>query len=240
MRRLGRVIAAQRTFIADAAHELLTPLTALKLQTQMLARAESAQRQREATAELQGGVSRTLQLARQLLTLARHGLEAETRPEGSIDLAGLLRIVLAIHAPLAASKSIALELLAPADTVALRGQEEALQTLVSNLIENAIKYTSPSGRVRIRWQHAPGATTLEIEDSGPGIPPEERERVFDRFYRRPGELAAGNGLGLAIAREIAEHHGATISLEVSDELGGLAARVRFTRLDRPAARRRAA
>ena len=171
-----------------------TPLTALRLQTQMLVRAESAHRQREAIGELQGGVSRTLQLARQLLTLARHGGDADDQPAVRVDLEQLARNVLAIHQPLAQAKSIRTEI-SGQGTCAVMGSEEGLNTMVSNLIENAIKYTDIGGAVRIHVQPAAGQVWLDIEDSGPGIAPEERERVFDRFYRRRSNTASGQRLG---------------------------------------------
>lgn len=224
MLRVGQVIAAQRSFIADAAHELLTPLTALRLQAHLLARADSPGRQREVLSELQGGVSRTLQLARQLLTLARHGADAADRSMAEVDLEQIVRKVVAIHQPLAEARSIRTQVIAASSCV-ITGHEEALGTMVSSLVENAIKYTDSDGAVRVRLEAGAGRIVLEVEDSGPGIPPEERERVFDRFYRRPGNTASGSGLGLAIAREIATRHGATITLHTSDCLGGLAVRV---------------
>jgi two-component system, OmpR family, sensor kinase len=226
MLRLGNIIAAQRNFIADAAHELLTPLTALRLQAQLLARAESPHRQREALSELQGGVSRTLQLARQLLTLARHGADAADQTTTAVDLEGIVRNVVEIHRPMAQAKSIRIEV-ATQSRCTIVGCEEALNTMVSSVIENAIKYADIDGIVRVRLLAAPEEMLLEIEDSGPGIPPNERERVFDRFYRRVGNTASGSGLGLAIAREIATRHGATITLQSSNSLGGLSARISF-------------
>jgi two-component system OmpR family sensor kinase len=224
MLRMADVLSAQRNFIADAAHELLTPLTALRLQARLLARADTPERRREMQAELQGGISRTLQLARQLLTLARHGADAAADQEVTqIDLQDLVRKVVAIHQPVADAKALRTQIISAAACV-ISGCEEALSTMVSNLVENAIKYTD-SGAVRITLAPAPGAVVLEIEDSGPGIPAEERERVFDRFYRRPGQKTGGSGLGLAIAQEIATRHGASITLHASASLGGLCARV---------------
>lgn len=224
MVRMDSIIRAQRNFIADAAHELLTPLTALRLQAQLLARVELRGREREVLSELQGGVARTLQLARQLLTLARHGGDAADRRVAEIDLEGMVRRVIAIHRSVAEAKAIRVEVMAQGECVIL-GSEEALSTMVSSLIENAIKYTGREGAVRASLQMLPGAAVLEIEDSGPGIPPAERERVFDRFYRRPGQTESGSGLGLSIAREIAVRHGASITLGSSKDLGGLCARV---------------
>ncbi len=226
MGRLAGIIAAQRTFIADAAHELLTPLTALQLQAQMLARSKSPGRQREAMAELQGGVSRTLQLARQLLTLARHDVDGEFAQKTEVDLGTVVQRVLSIHLPLATEKALRTEIGIRESAVVL-GNEEALAILVSNLIDNSIKYTERDGRLLISLRAASAGAELNIEDSGPGIPVEERERVFDRFYRRRDAMVTGNGLGLAIAKEIAVRHDASIVLESSEALGGLRARVLF-------------
>jgi two-component system, OmpR family, sensor kinase len=226
MGRLAGIISAQRTFIADAAHELLTPLTALRLQAQLLARSKTPSRQQEAMAELQGGVSRTLQLARQLLTLARHDADGEGADQGPVDLATVVQRVMSIHLPLAAEKALQTEVGIQESAVVL-GNEEALSILVSNLIDNSIKYTERDGRLLIRLTAASSGAELTIEDSGPGIPVEERGRVFDRFYRRRGTVVTGSGLGLAIAKEIAIRHGASIVLESSGTLGGLSARILF-------------
>lgn len=226
MERLAGIIATQRTFIADAAHELLTPLTALRLQAQMLARSKSPSRQQEAMAELQGGVSRTLQLARQLLTLARHDADGDGVDKTQVDLAVVIERVLSIHRPLAAEKALQTQVGIQEGAVVL-GSEEALSILVSNLIDNSIKYTERDGRLLISLRPASPGAELKIEDSGPGIPVEERERVFDRFYRRRDTVVTGSGLGLAIAKEIAIRHGASIILETSEALGGLSARILF-------------
>jgi two-component system, OmpR family, sensor kinase len=226
MGRLAGIIAAQRTFIADAAHELLTPLTALRLQAQLLARSKTPSRQQEAMAELQGGVSRTLQLARQLLTLARHDADGEGADKTPVDLASVIQRVMSIHLPLAAEKALQTEVGIQESAVVL-GNEEALSILVSNLIDNSIKYTERDGRLLIRLTAASTGAELTIEDSGPGIPVEERGRVFDRFYRRRDTVVTGSGLGLAIAKEIAIRHGASIVLESSGTLGGLSARILF-------------
>jgi signal transduction histidine kinase len=226
MQRLAGIIAKQRTFIADAAHELLTPLTALRLQAQMLARSKSPSRQQEAMAELQGGVSRTLQLARQLLTLARHDADGELADRTEVDLATVIQRVLTIHLPIASEKALQTQI-GIQDSAIVLGNEEALSILISNLIDNSIKYTERDGRLLISLRPAPTGAELKIEDSGPGIPVEERERVFDRFYRRRDVMVTGNGLGLAIAKEIADRHGASIVLGSSETLGGLSARVLF-------------
>jgi two-component system OmpR family sensor kinase len=229
MQRLSEIISAQRTFIADAAHELLTPLTALKLQAQMLARSKSPVRELEAMAELQGGISRTLKLAQGLLTLARHDSEADSHYNEEFDLSVAVRNSLSIHIPLSEEKHLDVET-CHFDEVLVRGNPEAVAIMSSNLIDNAVKYTDHGGRVRIGIYGGQSRAELRIEDSGAGIPVEDRERVFDRFYRRRDTLAGGSGLGLAIAKEIAARCDATIVLGSSDDLGGLKASVYFARI----------
>ena len=235
MQRLACTIDSQRIFIADAAHELLTPLTALKLQAQMLARSKSPLREREAMAELQGGISRTLTLARQLLTVARHDTETSTRYDEPIDLSASVQNSVAIHMPMAQEKRLRMEIDA-SQQATVRGNDEALAILISNLVDNSVKYTAQGGIVRIGIHRATsGDIELRVEDSGPGIPIEERERVFDRFYRRRDVLVSGNGLGLAIAKDIAIRCQATIELTASRALGGLSASVFFPSLRLPGA-----
>lgn len=143
-----------------------------------------------------------------------------------VDLATLIRRVLSIHLPLATEKALQTEVGIQESAVIL-GNEESLSILVSNLVDNSIKYTERDGRLMISLKSVWRGAELKIEDSGPGIPADERERVFDRFYRRRDTAVTGNGLGLAIAREIAVRHGASIVLESSAALGGLSARVLF-------------
>jgi two-component system OmpR family sensor kinase len=225
MQRVSQTLNTQRTFIADAAHELLTPLTALKLQAQMLARAKTADRGREAMAELQGGISRTLQLAQGLLTLARHDSEAALYYAETFSLSVPVRKSLSSHVPLAEEKLLKVET-DHFDDVLVRGNAEAVSILSSTLIDNAVKYTDRGGRIRV-GVHAGSSAELRIEDSGPGIPANDRDRVFDRFYRRRDALGSGSGLGLAIAKEIATRCSSTIVLGSSEELGGLKVSVFF-------------
>jgi two-component system, OmpR family, sensor kinase len=233
MQRLAETISTQRTFIADAAHELLTPLTALKLQAQMLARSKSPLRQREAMTELQAGISRTLKLAQGLLTLARHDSEADLHYSGTFDLSLAVRNSLSIHIRLAEEKRLTIETKGLEETM-VRGNLEAAAILCSTLIDNAVKYSDYGGNVRIGIHGEDSHTELRIEDSGPGIPVEDRDRVFDRFYRRRDALASGSGLGLAIAKEIATRCGARVALGSSNDLRGLQAGVYFVTSDREA------
>jgi two-component system OmpR family sensor kinase len=226
MARLGRVIKAQQTFVADAAHELLTPITALQLQAQLLSRASDEAGRQQALSDLRAGLARTIRMAQQLLTLARQDADLQGLQMATVDLAELARRVVAMQQPLAENKGIALELRAGTACPVI-GEAGALATLLANLLENAIKYTPSGGQVAVAVDKAGGGAAVLIEDSGPGIPAQERERVFDRFYRSAGNDAMGSGLGLAIARDIAARHGARIELHTSTRLGGLGVRVSF-------------
>jgi two-component system OmpR family sensor kinase len=226
----GRVRTAfdtQQHFVADAAHELRTPLAALKLQVQSLERSDSPEAKRVAVARLTAGIERATRLVEQLLVLARQeASETGGAPRQKVDIAGLARRAVAELASVATAKGIDLGL-QRADAAEIEGQPDALMILLRNLIDNAIKYTPHGGTVDVSVTAEHGAVRVAVEDSGPGIPPAERERVFDRFYRVPGSDAAGSGLGLAIIKSIAERHGATLALGESKRLGGLEATVTF-------------
>lgn len=225
--RVRTAFEAQQHFVADAAHELRTPLAALRLQAQSLDRADTPEARRTAVARLTAGIDRATRLVEQLLILARQEATAAegavTRP---VDLADLARRTVADLAGVAAAKGVDLGV-QQADPATALGQPDALQILLRNLVDNAVKYTPSGGTVDISVQHEGQNIVVQVEDSGPGIPPEERERVFDRFYRVAGSEAAGSGLGLAIIKAIAERHGATLVLDASQRLGGLKAVVTF-------------
>jgi two-component system OmpR family sensor kinase len=225
--RVRTAFDAQQNFVADAAHELRTPLAALRLQTQSLDRAADPEARKVAVGRLTAGIDRATRLVEQLLVLARQEASAAngaaTRP---VDLAELARRTVGDLVGLAQAKEVDLGL-QHADPVSIEGQPDALHILLRNLVENAVKYTPGGGTVDIAVRADKDAVDVIVEDSGPGIPPEERERVFDRFYRVAGSEAAGSGLGLAIIKAIAERHGASLKLDKSERLGGLAATVRF-------------
>ncbi len=225
--RVRTAFDAQQNFVADAAHELRTPLAALRLQAQSLDRAPDAEARKVAVGRLTAGIDRATRLVEQLLVLARQEASAAngvaTRP---VDLAELARRTVGDLVGLAQAKDVDLGL-QHADPASIEGQPDALHILLRNLVENAVKYTPGGGTVDIAVRADKATADVIVEDSGPGIPPEERERVFDRFYRVAGSDAAGSGLGLAIIKAIAERHGATLTLDKSERLGGLAATVRF-------------
>ncbi|MDB5866077.1 MAG: integral rane sensor signal transduction histidine kinase [Betaproteobacteria bacterium] len=225
--RLTRALELQRAFVADAAHALRTPLTALNLQIQLAERAQSAREREAAFATLKDGVTRATHLVEQLLTLARHEPEAAARPTAHIDLGELAAEVVAAYAPLAEAKDVDIGLTRRDENLLVSGERDALRTLLSNLVENALRYTPPGGRVDVAAMRDGERAVLEVTDTGPGIAPEERERVFDRFYRVGGTDVAGSGLGLAIVRNIAARHGAQVKLAEGPQGMGLTARVGF-------------
>jgi len=232
--RLDHALDAQRAFIADAAHELRTPLTAVQLQAQIAERAGSDAERAAALAELRAGVDRASRLVGQLLTLAREEPGVSDRPLVRIDLAELARSVIADHVAQAAARGVDLGLAsepAAATSAIIDGDAAGLRTLLSNLVDNALRYTPRGGRVDVAIAAEAREVALSVRDAGPGIPEDERSRVFDRFYRAPGTAELpGSGLGLAIVKRIAERHGASIALGpgIANAAGpGLTVTVRF-------------
>jgi len=230
--RLRRAFAAQRAFIADAAHELRSPLTALRLQLQLLDRAPDEAARREARDRLGAAVERAIHLAEQLLTLARSdpGSESAARRE-TFDLAAVAAEAVADMHVLAMTRHIDLGLESEPHSDIV-GDREALRILVRNLVDNAVRYTPPGGTVRVNCKPDGSATLLEVCDTGPGIAWEERERVFDRFYRRATVQEGGTGLGLAIVKAIADRHGARVAMHDAPG-GGVRVTVSFPRVPAP-------
>lgn len=225
--RLSDAWDALTHFTADAAHELRSPLAALRLQAQSLQRAPDDATRAIATERLLAGIDRATRLVEQLLALARQEGAGEGAELVSLDLTALARNALADAEPEAARHAIALTLDAPTAHVVLRADEAALAVLLRNLLGNALRHTPPGGQVRVGVREEASVIDLTVEDSGPGIAPDERARVQGRFYRVPGTPGHGSGLGLAIVRAIAERHGAALTLDASPTLGGLRVMLRW-------------
>ncbi len=229
--RVERAIDNERRFTADAAHELRTPLAALAAQIQVAARARNDAERNHALEFLTTGMARTSRLVDQLLTLARLEPELAAAPAVGVGLDSLAQEVCADHGPQALAKDIALEL--DAEPVTIAADEDLLRILLRNLIDNAIRYTPAGGRVAVTvavaGAGASGKARLTVSDSGPGIPPAERSRVFERFARLAGQETDGSGLGRSIVRRIAELHGATVTLDTGINGQGLAVVVTFTK-----------
>jgi two-component system, OmpR family, sensor kinase len=226
--RLGAALERERAFMADAAHELRTPLTALHLQMEALSRASGESERSAAMEQLSAGVQRAIRLVEQMLSLAR---EQPRGPRAHVPVAlePLAREVVAELVPLADARHVDLGLSA-ARPFTVSGDPDALRTLLRNLVDNAVRYSGDGGRVDVSVEEGGGAAPraeLIVTDSGPGIPPEERARVLDRFYRRAGTAPLGSGLGLAIVKAIADAHGATLSLASGPDGRGLKVIVAF-------------
>lgn len=224
--KLKSALHAQRAFVADAAHELRTPLAALHLQAQLAERASADTERAAALVAMKGGIDRAARLASQLLALAREEHAELDGTRSGVNLAELARDVSRELAPIAAAKDVDLGVTEAAPLTIL-GDAPALFTLLSNLIDNAMRYTPAGGRVDVSVATRDGAPAFIVRDSGPGIPADEREHVFDRFARGAHANAPGSGLGLAIVKRIAERHGATIALEPGIDDQGLGVVVRF-------------
>jgi two-component system OmpR family sensor kinase len=230
LQRLATTLTAQRAFIADAAHALRTPLAAVYLQSQLLARADGDTARHEALTALQGGLTRLTHLVQELLALSRLAPEATQEPLQPLALNPIVHTVIAEHAALALEHGLDLGLVQD-DLLWLMGDAEGLRLLCASLIENALCYTPAGGTVDVAIVRTATASWLSVTDTGPGIPPAERQRVFDRFYRGNNVHASGSGLGLAIVKAVAERHQGHITLEEREPSPGLVVRVMFPALD---------
>lgn len=211
--RLKQVLEFQRRFIADAAHQLRTPFAGLITQAELALRERDPEKIRYALRQILTGAQRCSHLVNQLLSLARN--EPGARPPGTpvtFDLARLARDEAAAWVQPALDKRIDFGFEPWAGPLLVSGNPEALAEMLTNLLDNAIRYTPPGGRVTLSVGVEEGKALLRVEDTGPGIAQEHRERVFERFYRVPDTGQEGSGLGLAIVREVVAFHGGTISL----------------------------
>jgi two-component system OmpR family sensor kinase len=223
--RISGALQMQQRFVADAAHELRSPITALKLQAQSLAKAGDDSSRQQHLARLMGGIDRSSRLVEQLLQLARHDPLSRTIQPMVVSLNEALNGALEDIAPVASEKNIEIvqNCCVP---VAIVGDPDAVRIMIRNLLDNAVRYTPNDGQVLIDLTDSRSSVTLVIQDSGSGIPSHNRERVFDRFYRLPGTASGGTGLGLAIVKAIADQHEAHLQLS-SSELGGLSVKITF-------------
>lgn len=224
--RLDHSFALQRRFAADAAHELRTPLTALNLQVQLAERAANDTERARSFEKLRQGLRRATRLVQQLLTMARLDPDAAASPPTSIDATALIASVIEDLRPLATERQIRVTSNAGSDECHVTGNEEALRILFNNLVDNAIRYTPSGGHVEAAVERVGADVVLTVEDNGPGIPEEERERVFDRFYRGQAPGVSGTGLGLAIVSQVAEMYRGRVALGASPA-GGLRVEVRL-------------
>jgi two-component system sensor histidine kinase QseC len=221
--RLDAALSRERRFTADAAHELRTPVAAVKVHADNLRTAINDAERAESQQRLDAGVRRMERAIAQLLALSRVEPGAAPHLREPVDLASLLARELDDAAALARDRGITLTVdVAP---VVVSGDPDALVGLVRNLLDNAVRYTPAEGRVHVTLASADGEARLTVEDSGPGIAPEARLRVFERFHRELGTGVEGSGLGLSIVSQVLAAHEGRIALDASPRLGGLRAGV---------------
>lgn len=226
MNRLGHVLELQKQFIADAAHQLRTPVAVLRTQTELALKTASPDELHKLIHGMDRATARLSRLTNQLLNLARAeaGLQGlvETAP---VSVTAVVEEVSAALAPEALAKRIDFQVDVPATDMSVDGDRRMLEEMVSNIVDNAIQYTPCGGRVAISAKQGMGRIEVLVTDSGPGIPEAERQKVFRRFYRGGHAEQGGSGLGLAIAHDIAELHGGRISLFQAGSDSGLGVRV---------------
>ncbi len=228
--RLQAMMDTHRRFIADAAHQLRTPFAGLKAQAELAKREQVSEPVRDALERICVSAQRCSHLVTQLLTLARN--EPEARRSAMMETLDLNRISQAIAAhwaPDALQKNIDIGFEAAEIPCPVKGDEASLRDLIDNLIDNAIRYTPSGGKITVRVGYGSAdhsCTWLEVEDNGPGIPLDQRERVFERFHRIPGNNQPGSGLGLAIVQEVVMRHGAQVEVDDGQD-GGSLFRIRF-------------
>lgn len=224
--RLAEVLAAQQRFVANAAHQLRTPLAVLKLQLEQALRESDASAREQLLEQLEATVDRTSRLSGQLLLLARAEPGGSPPAQASVDLRELAREVGSQWVPRALEQGRDLGFDGGLRPARVLGDRILLGEMIANLLDNALRYGGPNVTLSVSADSAAAGPELLVEDDGPGVPMDERSRVFGRFHRVPGTVGAGSGLGLAIVREIALGHGAQVALETPPG-GGLRVRVRF-------------
>ncbi|HEV2267822.1 MAG TPA: ATP-binding protein [Steroidobacteraceae bacterium] len=224
LRRMRNAFESQRRFVADAAHELRTPITAVKLQIENL-RGRVDRSAAEELRELEAGVERMHRLVRQLLQLARQESAPEELCAQSVDIGAVAQDSVRGFVALAEARSIDLGM-GEVQAVTALLEADQLRVVLDNLVDNAVRYTPPGGRVDVSVREAEGTVLIDVSDTGPGIPAGDLEKVFSRFYRVPAPGIEGSGLGLAIARAAAERCRASIELRNHSCAAGLTARVR--------------
>lgn len=228
--RLKLAFERNKRFAADAAHELRTPLAALKTQTQVALKADNDMDRHTALLKVLQGVDRSSHMVAQLLTLSRLGQEEALSDMKAVDLHKLSSEIIAYLVPIALEKHIEIELAPAPENSMVYGNDIALGILIRNIVDNAIRYTPLNGEVKVKILNENNKIIFRVIDSGSGIPAELRERVFERFFRILGTTATGSGLGLAIVLQIAELHHAKIKLGEPENRIGLQFDVIFNEL----------
>lgn len=229
LERLSASITAQRRFIADAAHQLRTPIAGLKTQAELALRQTHATEAQAAFKQLHTATEQMTRLINQLLWLARAEPDAgHASATERINLVELAREATTDWVPRALARHIDLGFEGSPGEARIEGDPFLVREMLNNLLDNAVRYTQPEGHITVRVNTAERQITLSVEDDGPGVPEAERDRVFERFYRVHGTGVEGCGLGLAIVREIAQRHGAEVALTARGDGTGTIVRVVFS------------
>lgn len=224
--RLREALARERRFIADAAHELRTPLAALRVHAANLASAPDGASRAHSQQRVEAGIARMERLVSQLLELERQeGLQGQPTKFLPVDLCAIARREIAELGVAGLHRGIVIDLVAPA-TLLIDGDEAGISALLRNLVENALRYTPEDGAVSLRIERSGAFVALTVDDSGPGIAEADRQRAMERFHRGLGHATVGSGLGLSIVQRVVELHRGTIRLDQSP-MGGLRVEVRL-------------
>ncbi|MBB3932433.1 two-component system OmpR family sensor kinase/two-component system sensor histidine kinase QseC [Kaistia hirudinis] len=218
--RLAGVLERQRRFVSDAAHELRTPLAALRIQIDNLQNANRSPELTGLLADMDGGIRRSSNLVSQLLKLARYDETPEPDRAVRVDLVAVTLSILAEFAPLAERKSIDLGVVRQDEAFCV-GLADDFAVIIGNFVDNAIRYTSAQGAIDVAIRRDGAGIVVEVIDTGPGIAPEDLPRVFERFFRSADPSGEGSGLGLAIAKAAAERNGAVLHIANRTDRGGL-------------------
>jgi len=225
LQRVRDSTSRERSLIADAAHELRTPLAAMRVNVEALKEQSTDEQQRELMGNLLRSNDRAARLVGQLLQLMRSDAVSDNALPVMLSLDALVQDRLAMIEGLASARNVELELVSE-DRVPVLGERESLVSMIDNLINNAIKYSPPGSTVVVHVAREGTQALLTVADEGPGIPPALRERVFDRFFRNPDQNQSGSGLGLAIVKSVVDRHGGEVALGETAN-GGLLATVRL-------------
>ena len=226
--RLQQGFEREKRFAADAAHELKTPLAALKAQAQVALNSDNIEEKNKALHKLIASVNRSTHTVQQLLTMSRLVPESSNlQDEGYLDLVKVSRDIIALLVPQAVESHVEISFEADENLPLIKGNATAMTILVRNLVDNAIRYSKDEGKVIVRVYEKEKKLYFEVQDNGPGIPDELKDRVFERFFRVLGNKSTGSGLGLAIVRQICDLHNGSIELDNPKEGKGLIIRVSF-------------
>ena len=224
--RLNETLAREKRITSDAAHELRTPLAAIRLHTELAKNAKNRKQQNESLDQVIHSVDRTTHLVEQLLTLARLEPELLSKDFTEVDLNALIIEETALLSPLAINKNIEISF-NETPVAAINGNEPSLRLLIRNLLTNAISYTPTDGRINISLSQQAQHTTLIFEDNGPGISEQDRKRVMERFYRAENHQIAGCGIGLSIVDRVVQMHRGSLQLSQAGSGQGLKVIIRF-------------